>query len=55
MRLSDVRYRQGIDNYLAVLDAQRTLYDAQQNLIQVQVQRLSNLVSLYKALGGGRA
>lgn len=55
LRLSDARYRQGIDNYLAVLDAQRTLYDAQQSLIQVQVQRLSNLVSLYKALGGGRA
>lgn len=53
LRLSDARYRQGVDNYLAVLDAERTLYDAQQNQIQVKVQRLSNLVSLYKALGGG--
>ena len=53
LRQSDARYRQGVDNYLAVLDAERTLYDAQQNQIQVKVQRLSNLVSLYKALGGG--
>lgn len=54
-RLSDARYKQGIDSYLAVLDAERSLYSAQQDLIQVQVQRLSNLVSLYKALGGGRS
>ena len=53
-RLSNARYRQGIDNYLAVLDAERSLYSAQQDLIQVQVQRLSNLVTLYKVLGGGR-
>lgn len=53
-RLSDSRYRQGLDNYLTVLDAQRSLYSAQQDLIQTQVQQLSNLVSLYKALGGGR-
>lgn len=54
-RLSEARYRQGIDSYLAVLDAERSLYAAQQDLIQLQVQRLSNLVSLYKALGGGRS
>ncbi len=54
-RLSDARYKQGMDSYLAVLDAERSLYTAQQDLIQVQVQRLSNLVSLYKALGGGRS
>lgn len=55
LRLSDARYRQGIDNYLAVLEVQRTRYDAQQSRIQVPVLRQSNLVSLYKALGGGRA
>lgn len=54
-RLSDARYRQGVDNYLAVLDSERSLYAAQQDLIQTQVQRLTNLVSLYKALGGGRS
>ena len=54
-QLSDARYRQGLDNYLTVLDAERSLYSAQHDLIQMQVQRLSNLVTLYKALGGGRS
>jgi outer membrane protein, multidrug efflux system len=54
-RLSDVRCRQGIDSYLTVLDAERSLYSAEQDLIQIQVQRLSNLVVLYKVLGRGAA
>jgi outer membrane protein, multidrug efflux system len=52
-RLSDRRYRAGIDNYLTVLTAQRDLFAAQQQLIQTRLSRLSNLVDLYKALGGG--
>ena len=52
-RLSDRRYRAGIDNYLSVLTAQRDLFAAQQQLIQTRLTRLSNLVDLYKALGGG--
>ena len=52
--LSDARYKQGIENYLNVLDAQRSLYVAQQNQIIVEQQRLSNLVTLYKVLGGGQ-
>ncbi len=52
-RLSQARYDQGIENYLNVLDAQRSLYAAQQSEITVSQQRLSNLVSLYKVLGGG--
>ncbi|SEJ25071.1 efflux transporter outer membrane subunit [Paraburkholderia diazotrophica] len=51
--LSDLRYRNGVDSYLAVLTAQTALYDAQQLLITARVQRLTNLVDLYKALGGG--
>lgn len=51
--LSNLRYKQGVDSYLNVLDAQRSLYTAQQGEIQVQQQRLSNLVNLYKVLGGG--
>jgi multidrug efflux system outer membrane protein len=51
--LSDVRYRNGADNYLTVLSAQQDLYAAQQNLVSLQFSRLSNLVSLYEALGGG--
>jgi len=51
--LSRMRYDQGVDSYLSVLDAQRSLYSAQQNLISVRTERLSNLVTLYKVLGGG--
>ncbi len=53
--ISDARYKQGIDNYLAVLDAQRSLYTAEQGKIETERQRLVNLVNLYKALGGGTA
>jgi multidrug efflux system outer membrane protein len=52
-QLSDMRFRDGIDNYLNVLDSQRSLYTAQQTLIGVKLSRLQNLVTLYKALGGG--
>ena len=52
-RLSDARYTRGIDSYLGVLDAQRSLYAAQQGLIILRLARLTNLVTLYKVLGGG--
>lgn len=51
--LSDLRYRKGVDSYLGVLTAQRDLFAAQQLLIQSRLARLSNLVDLYRALGGG--
>jgi len=52
-RLSLARYDKGVDNYLSVLDSQRSLYSAQQSLITVRLSRLNNLVTLYKVLGGG--
>jgi multidrug efflux system outer membrane protein len=52
-RLSEARYKGGIDSYLSVLVAQRSLYAAQQQLVGVRLARLSNLVTLYKVLGGG--
>ncbi len=52
-RLSDERYRKGIDGYLTVLDSQRSLYGAQQGLIAIRLAQLANLVTLYKVLGGG--
>jgi len=52
-RLSDARYRKGIENYLDVLDSQRSMYSAQQNLITVRLSKQANLVTLYKVLGGG--
>jgi multidrug efflux system outer membrane protein len=52
-RLADARYQRGIDSYLTVLDAQRSLYAAQLVLIGLRLERLGNLVTLYKVLGGG--
>ncbi len=52
-RLSEARYRSGIASYLNVLDAQRSLYSAQQGLIAVRLSHLTNLVTLYKVMGGG--
>lgn len=48
-----MRFRAGVDNYLSTLDAQRSLYAAQQELIKVRQAELANRVTLYKALGGG--
>jgi len=50
---SEQRFRQGIDDYLSVLDSQRSLYSSQQALVDTRLARLSNLVTLYKVLGGG--
>lgn len=51
--LSDARYEGGIDSYLSVLDAERSLYAAQQDLITLRLAKNSNHVTLYKVLGGG--
>jgi multidrug efflux system outer membrane protein len=51
--LAQMRFRGGVDNYLSELDAQRSLYDAQQQVQIVRLQRFENLVTLYKTLGGG--
>ena len=50
--LSNARFKAGTDNYLSVLDAQRTLYQAQQQLIGLRLAEQINRVALYKALGG---
>ncbi|MFI4868564.1 MAG: efflux transporter outer membrane subunit [Steroidobacterales bacterium] len=51
--LSEQRYKAGTDSYLTLLDAQRSLYGAQQGLIATRLAQQNNRVSLYKALGGG--
>ncbi|WP_042299554.1 efflux transporter outer membrane subunit [Paraburkholderia kururiensis] len=51
--LSDLRYRNGVDSYLTVLTAQTDLYSSQQSLISARLARWTNLVDLYRALGGG--
>lgn len=52
-RLSEARFRAGIDNYLTVLDAQRSQYAAQKSLLSLQQANLSSQIDLYKVLGGG--
>ena len=52
-RLSEMRYTEGIDSYLGVLVAQRSLFAAQQGLTYLQLDRLANQVELYAVLGGG--
>ncbi|MBE0626943.1 MAG: efflux transporter outer membrane subunit [Burkholderiales bacterium] len=52
-KLADLRYRNGVANYLDVLDAQRALFVTQLALVQVQAQEVQNQVALYKVLGGG--
>lgn len=50
---AEQRYAAGVASALDRLDAQRSLFAAQQALVQVQSQRAQNLVSLYRSLGGG--
>ena len=52
-RLSDLRYRGGLDSYLQVLDAQRNLFAGQLQLAQLRLQELNSVVQFYRALGGG--
>ncbi|XCN74905.1 MAG: efflux transporter outer membrane subunit [Candidatus Electrothrix aestuarii] len=52
--LSDKRYTMGLDSYLSVLDAHRSLYAQQQALISLRLARLANQVTLYTVLGGGQ-
>ena len=52
-KLSELRYRSGVDSYLVTLDSRRSLYAAQRDLIELQKAFFNNYVFLYKALGGG--
>jgi NodT family efflux transporter outer membrane factor (OMF) lipoprotein len=52
-RLARLRYENGIASYLDLLDAQRSLFTAQQALVQARLARLQNQVQLYRSLGGG--
>jgi multidrug efflux system outer membrane protein len=52
-RLANLRYSKGIDSYLSVLDAHRSLYGAQQGLISLRLVKFVNQVQFYTVLGGG--
>jgi outer membrane protein, multidrug efflux system len=51
--LSDLRFRNGVSSSLELLDAERSLFVAQQAVVQTQLALLQNRVSTYRALGGG--
>ncbi|MTI62860.1 efflux transporter outer membrane subunit [Methylophaga sp.] len=53
LELARSRFDAGIDSYLDVLDAQRSAINSKLNLISIELQRLRNQLTLYKALGGG--
>ena len=53
LELAELRYRNGVDNYLQVLDAQRNLYQAQQGVIDARRAQLAATADLIKSLGGG--
>lgn len=53
LRLANLRYDNGYSSYLEVLDAQRTLFAAELEQVQLQGARLRAIVDLYRALGGG--
>ena len=52
-RLSEARFRAGVDPFLTTLDAQRTLYNAEQSLLATRLTRAVNMIELYRAMGGG--
>lgn len=51
--LSEARFRAGIDSFLSTLDSQRTLYSAEQSLLATRLTRATNMIELYRAMGGG--
>jgi outer membrane protein TolC len=53
VEISIAAYREGAVDYQRVLDAQRQLLDQQNNLVQTRSSVATNLIAVYKALGGG--
>ena len=52
-RLSNLRYRGGLDSYLQVLDSERNLFQGQLTLARLRLQGILSFVNIYRALGGG--
>lgn len=53
LKLSNLRYTNGVASYLDLLDAQRSMFALEQSVVQVRLAGLQNQIALYKALGGG--
>lgn len=54
-RIARLRYESGAEDFLTVLDAQSSMLSAENNMIQVRLERINTVISLFKALGGGWA
>ena len=52
-RISELQYRQGVADPLAVLQTEQTLFSSEDTLVQIQLARLEAGIGLYRALGGG--
>ena len=52
-QIADARFKAGIANYLDVLDAQRSLFSTQQDILDLELQKIVSQVELYQVLGGG--
>jgi NodT family efflux transporter outer membrane factor (OMF) lipoprotein len=53
LRLANQLYANGLSNFINVLDAERSLYQAQDALVQSDKTVTTNIIALYKSLGGG--
>ena len=53
LRLTNLRYKHGVSSALDLLDAERSSYSADTQVLATQLTRLENMADLYKALGGG--
>lgn len=53
LKLSNLRYTNGVASYLDLLDAQRSMFALEQAVVQVRLAQMQNQIGLYKALGGG--
>lgn len=52
-QIAHARFRSGLDDYLSVLDAERSLFANQQNILNLELQKILSQIQLYQALGGG--
>lgn len=53
LRIAEVRYREGVDDYQTVLNSQNVLYATRDNVLANKLAHLNAVISMYQALGGG--
>ncbi len=53
LHLAELRYREGVGDLLSILEAERTVFTARDQLVTLRLARLQAAIDLCKALGGG--